>query len=203
MRRFNPCAILPALILALFLAAPFIYAPGLNNQSAPQLLAGTHITQIVTRTIDTPIDDFYTWFSNASLEDILPGSPMVPRVTGTELIAGTWGEVGAKRKVLLADGSTALEQIIANDPPKYFSYKVWSTGGLGQRLIRYIRGEFFLKPTSDGKTHIEWRYSFKPRSPLAYPHLTLFANLGFQPFLVSGIEAIKSGGEAAVSKTKP
>ncbi|MDB9524780.1 hypothetical protein PN498_02170 [Oscillatoria sp. CS-180] len=86
-----------------------------------------------------------------------------------------------------------------NQPPRYFSYKVWAIANPGRRLIRYIRGEFLLTPTAGGQTRVEWRYFLKPRSVLAYSHASLFGNLGIQPFLESGIDAIKSVGEAALS----
>lgn len=184
-----------AIALIGLLVAPLIFAPGATDKSEPAVEEGTHVTLSVSRTVDVPIDTFRAWLDGAALEDILPGSTMIPAVTGTELLAGTWGTPGATRRVLLADGSDALEAITANDWPGYFAYKVWAMAGPGQRLIRYIRGEFLLSPTQDGRTHVEWRYSFRPRTPLAYLHVSAFASLGFKPFLDSGIDAIKQQAE--------
>lgn len=146
--------------------------------------------------MDEPIDTFRIWLDGAALEDILPGSSLIPAVTGTELLDRTWGEPGARRRVILADGSHALEAITANGRPGYFAYKVWVKVGPGQRLIRYIRGEFLLSPTQDGRTHVESRYSFRPRIPLACLHVSAFSSLGFKPFLDNGIDAIKQQAEA-------
>ena len=186
--------------LAFLVVAPFLAAPGRDN-AEPAIEEGAHVTEVVIRTLDVPIARFHAWFIQAKLEDILPGSAMIPRVVGSELIDGNWGEVGARRRVLLQGGGSALEQITANDVPRYFAYKVWAIGGPGERLIRYIRGEFFVTPLPGDRTRVEWRYSFKPRTPLAQPYVSAFASLGFKPFLVSGIEAIKAAAERSAGES--
>lgn len=178
------------------LASPLIYAPGAHDLTEPQVQDGLHITQTVSAEVDASPEAFSRWLNGARLEDILPGSGIVPRVVGTRPVAGVWGKPGAQRRVLLADGTSVREEITANDPPTYFAYKVWGMSGPGGKLIRYIRGEFFISEAPGSRTRVEWRYSFKPRSPLAWPYVTLFSSFGFRPFLKTGLAAIKTGAEA-------
>lgn len=187
-------------LLVVFLVVPFVHAPGAGQIAEPGVEEGGYVTQIVVRTVNLPIGQFHEWFLDADLEDILPGSALIPRVVGTEMIDGTWGQVGARRRVLLHGGGSALEQITANNPPDYFAYRVWNIGGPGERLIRYIRGEFFVTSRPDGRTRVEWRYSLRPRTSLARPLVSAFASLGIQPFLESGIDAIKAGAERSVDE---
>jgi hypothetical protein len=190
-----------ALSTLLVLVSPFIFSPGADDRSEPEVEEGLHVTQVVIAEVDATPETFSRWLNSARLEDILPGSDMVPRVVGTEPIQGIWGRPGAQRRVLLADGSSVIEEIETNDPPGYFAYKVWGMSGPSGRLIQYVRGEFFISQAPDGRTRVEWRYSFKPRSPLGMAYVALFSSFGFRPFLESGVSAIKRGAEESQRRT--
>lgn len=189
-----------ALLVALALA-PLLYAPGSADiDTPPPTRPGLEVTQVVTATIDAPRDEFLAWFNAVPLADILPGSAAIPRVVGTEMVAGTWREPGAVRRVFLADGSDVLETIEREDMPDHFAYKIWNVNGAGQRLVAYIRGAFHFTPTDDGRTHVEWRYAAKPRTALAVPHVTLYTQTAILPFLQNGLETIKLKAEQAITE---
>jgi hypothetical protein len=66
---------------------------------------------------------------------------------------------------MLADGSTATEEVIENTAGSYFSYKVWGYTLSTARPIQYGKGEFWYEPADHGQaTTLRWRYSFKLRS---------------------------------------
>ncbi len=165
----------------------------------PPVEPGLHLTELVSGTVAAPLERLHPWLTNVALEDVLPGSALVPRVVGTEPLGGTWGEVGAARAVRLADGSRAFEAIAANDPPLRFAYTVWVTDGLPARLVRYVRGEFLFTAAAPSATKVEWRYSLRPRSGVATPLVAAYARFGIRPFLASGLAAIIARAEASLA----
>src|SRR5690348_859495 len=76
--------------------------------------------------IPLPPEEVYARLNGASLERVLSGTGRIPAVVGTTALNDIpFPHPGARRRVLLADDSTAIEEVIENTPGKYFSYKVW------------------------------------------------------------------------------
>lgn len=98
------------------------------------------------------------------LPKMFVGYGPLPAVTGTRDLTGGWDHVGATRTVDLADGSSAREQIVVYERPRYFAYRVSDfTNSLGA-LVHGVRGELWFSPATDDTTEIRWRYTFEPRS---------------------------------------
>jgi len=201
-RRFAAACVTVILLVAVLILAPIIYAPNAGDTSTPPpAQPGLELTQVVVATIDVPRDEFLAWFDAVPLADILPGSSAIPRVVGTEPVAGTWREVGAIRRVFLDNDTDVLETMERNYLPDHFAYKIWNVNGAGQRLIAYVRGEFHFTDTGNGQTHVEWRYAAKPRTYLALMHVAIYGNLAILPFLENGLAAIKQKAEAAAAQS--
>jgi len=164
----------------------------------PALRQGRHIAAEASITVARPLDRFDRWFQHVALEDILLGHGSIPAITHTAMIAGTWSEPGARRRVFMADGSSVLEEVIAQDRPHYFAYMVWGFGGLIGRLAAYGRGEFFTQARGDGATEIRWVYSFAPRSALAALPLALIVRAAFRPFMRASIDTIRRVAEERI-----
>jgi hypothetical protein len=114
--------------------------------------------------IPLPPDAVYARLNEASLERVLQGTGRIPAVVGTTALNDIpFPHPGARRRVLLADDSTAIEEVIENTPGKYFSYKVWGYTLATARPVQYGKGEFWYLPAGDGRTILRWRYSFKLR----------------------------------------
>ena len=70
-----------------------------------------------------------------------------------------FGTVGSRRLVCLSDASVALEEVLQNDEPGYFSYIVWGYTTPKGQGIDYGYGEFWYEPQGEA-TLVRWRYSF-------------------------------------------
>ncbi len=88
----------------------------------------------------------------------------LPAVTATRDQTGGWDHVGASRTVVLSDESTAQEEILAHERPRYFGYRVSEFTGSLRLLVSGVHGEFWFSPGQDESTEVRWRYSFEPRA---------------------------------------
>lgn len=96
------------------------------------------------------------------LSTILTGWGPLPAVTGVRDQTGEWDHVGASRTVLLADGSSAEEQIVAYNPPHHFGYEL-TFGAPFSAAVADATGSWWFVPAEGGGTDVEWTYSFAPR----------------------------------------
>lgn len=143
----------------------------------------------------------YSRLNGAALEKVLPGTDRIPAVVGTKPLNDiSFPSPGARRRVMLADNSTAIEEVIQNTPNEYFSYKVWGYTIPTARPIEYGKGEFWYLAGKDGQTILRWRYSFKLRSnrfpgmlgPLGrFLFTEMFLDRTYAPFMKSSLEVIK------------
>lgn len=186
----------PAFVLGTLIAAPFVYAPGASAKGMPPLADGLHFTRTVTRTVDVPLERLRKWLGTADINELVPGSRFLPSVTETRPLSGVWGQAGASRRVFLSDGSTVLETFIVDRAPNYSSYYFTPESGPARRLVDYVRGEAIFTALPGGRTHIEWRYSVKPRSSMAALHSLLYS-AAVQGLLENVVDAIEHGAEAA------
>lgn len=189
-------------VLGLLVAAPFVYAPGGSDKEMPPLADGLHLSQTVTRTVDVPVERLRAWLEAANVGEMIKGSSMLPSVTETRPVSGAWGQPGAVRRVYLSDGSTVLETFITERPPGYSTYYFTPESGPARRVVRYVRGEFLFTELPGGRTHVEWRYSVKPRTGLATPHAFLYAFV-LKGLLNNAMDAIEAGAEGAANQESP
>jgi hypothetical protein len=151
--------------------------------------------------IPLPPKEVYARLNGAPLDSLLPGTDRIPAVVGTTPLNDIpFPHPGARRRVLLADGSSATEEVIENTPDKYFSYKVWGYTLASARPIQYGKGEFWYLPAGDGRaTTLRWRYSFKLRAN-RFPGVLgpagrflftkVFLDRTYSPFMKSAMQAI-------------
>jgi len=167
-------------------------------QLLPTDKLASHEEQIV---IPLPPEEAYARLNGASLENVLPGTDRIPAVVGTKPLNDiAFPNQGARRQVMLADNSTAIEEVIENTPNKYFSYKVWGYSIAAARPIEYGKGEFWYLTANNGQTTLRWRYSFKLRSnrfpgmfgPLGrFLFTKVFLDRTYATFMKSSLKAIE------------
>jgi hypothetical protein len=152
--------------------------------------------------IPLPPEKVYARLNGASLDSLLPGTDRIPAVVGTKPLNDIpFPRPGARRRVILADDSTTIEQVIENKANAYFSYKVWGYTLRTARPIHYGKGEFWYLPADNGRaTTMRWRYSFKLRGnrfPGVLGHLgrflftKVFLDRTYATFMKSGMKAIE------------
>lgn len=113
--------------------------------------------------VPVPREAFLRWFLGAPLERLLPGTGEIPAVSGTRPLSDTpFPEPGARRLVCLADGSTAVEQVLEHVPDERFRYIVWAYTTPAAMPIAHGVGEFRFRDAPGG-TAVHWRYGFALR----------------------------------------
>ena len=111
-------------------------------------------------------------------EDVLPKvlhrwGP-IPAVKGTRDLTGPWDTPGSERTVVLGDGSTARERVLAWERPLRFEYRVDSfTSRLGG-LVDHATGAWDFASSGPGSSSFRWTYAFQARSVPAMVVLRAF-----------------------------
>ncbi len=159
---------------------------------APEIAPMEDLTSTTVEAVfDLPADEVSEWFEKLPLDKALPGTPEVPGVERTEpLTNGRWGTVGQRRRVVLKDGSTALEEIVESELPKRVRYVVWNYTTDAAAYVEYGVGEFRFAPAGD-KTKVEWTYAFASRGWPASWFLPGFVNGDYRAMMEKSIVAMK------------
>ncbi|MFC7477950.1 SRPBCC family protein [Dankookia sp. GCM10030260] len=149
---------------------------------------------------------FAPWFVAAPLETLLPGAAGIPAVTGTRpLSAAPFPKPGSRRLVCLADGSTAMEEVLEHEPGRRLRYIVWGYTTPAAAPIAYGVGEFRFADAAEG-TAVHWTYSFalkEDRFPGSLGALgrglfrLAFLDTRYSRFMASGMRAI---GKRAIAE---
>lgn len=154
----------------------------------------THMEEV---RIGAPPPALWDWFVPVPLEGVLPGGGGLAGVERTENLPGpSWGLDGARRRVVLADGSSAYEAIVQAARPRLFRYQVWGFTGLPGLLLDHAQGRFVFDETGEGSTKLSWSYSFCPRAKIAAPLVRRFVRRQFSGFMREGLAAMKAKAEA-------
>ncbi len=123
----------------------------------------------VTFRVDVPLDFMVQWHGRVPLEDLIENSGEAPDVVGTELLTGgSFAGSGARRRVLLEGGDTALEDLITDDLPRSYRYIAWNYTADAARLVEYGVGEFSMLAVDADTTEVTWTYAFKPRGLMGW-----------------------------------
>jgi len=149
--------------------------------------------------VDVPLDRYAAWVASAPLEAQRRATGRLPAVVRTEVISGTWGEPGARRRVVLEDGHQLVEEVLENDPPGHFRYEVWGYTNFGKLLTDYAVGEFRAVAEGD-KTRVTWTYAFHPRSRLSKSALSRFVATEWATFMRTSLETIRTAAEASTPR---
>lgn len=100
---------------------------------------------------------------------LLRAAPPIPGVTGIEMLDGRAPETGARRRVLLSDGSTLREEVVALERPHRHRYR-WLDPPAAplHLLVSAAEGDWVFSGHGE-RTRIDWTYTFTLTSPLLYP----------------------------------
>lgn len=176
-------------------------APGLSAEQRDALQRATPrpaiegdeqlISSVVECDLPMSPEEYMAVSRDMQLEEILVGSKNIPRVVRTEPLTGPWGPVGSRRRVVLADGNTALEELVLDQRPGLYLYEVWNFTVNTGKYIRYAVGKFEV--TGDARnTHVRWTYSFRPNSKAVSGFIRRFVRGEYHDFMANGLQAIRA-----------
>lgn len=126
------------------------------------------------------------WIINVPLEDIFDEYSMLPRIVRTEPITSHWGKVTSRRRVVLADGHQAAEEILHISEGRAFSYMVFGFTNAAGYLAEYAIGQFELHDHPRG-TEIVWTYSYYPRNLLTRVPLYIFVRKTWNGYMETSL----------------
>lgn len=125
----------------------------------------------------------------AAAVEFFRGYGLVPAIRAIAFLPGHAPRVGARREVLLADGSRLEEEIVAWEPPRLHAYRVegfrpplsWLTSGAEGRWT------FETQPSG---VRITWNYVYHLRGLWAWPLAAPIVKLGMRGAMRRALERI-------------
>ena len=108
-------------------------------------------------------EDAYDALVDAPLEELLGDrSGPIPPVRECRGQDGRWGTVGQTRTIVLGDGGTILETLVAADrPTRDYRYRLAEITGPMKALVRGVDGRFAFEPAGEG-TAVTWTWNVHP-----------------------------------------
>ena len=158
----------------------------------PPAIESDHVYVAHTVTAVIPVDSaaLVEWIMRVPLEDVLPGTDRIAGAERTENLSPAWGPDGSRRRVVLEDGNTALEQLIHFEPGSFFEYQVWNFTNIARFATEYAIGRFSVAPV-EGGTLLTWTYRFRPHGPMTTGGLRWFVRTRYQAFMAASMEVIE------------
>ncbi len=120
---------------------------------------------------------------------------LVGGVKSVVVVRGRWNQVGAQRVVYLDDSTNLRETITENEMDQFFEYKITDISNIIGDGAEYAKGQWWFKPTADGKTKVTWIYSFKPKGFVSRGVLTVVLNTAFDSYMRNTILNFKKLAE--------
>lgn len=92
-----------------------------------------------------------------------PRAGVIPAVVAVHDQTGPWDAVGRTRRLELSDGSSVVESLVRVEPDRAFVYELSRFTGLLGRLVTGGRADWSYSSTPNGRTRVDWTYSFFAR----------------------------------------
>jgi Polyketide cyclase / dehydrase and lipid transport len=184
----------------------------------PAVPGASYETVIVDFDFPVPLDQFSKWFaekgasefsvfmtgtaSRFPLPSLRSSSSAVLGAVYSDALIGSWKTVGDRRRVIFADGTSALEEMTAVQLPRRFQYEVWNLTNDTGRYINYALSDFRFSG-SDRGTHIRWEYSFRPEGLPDGWFISRFVHEDFRQFMEATLTAMgkQARAEAVYDET--
>lgn len=138
--------------------------------------------------VATPLEGTLQTLLHTPLMEIFDDGGGLPAVVETEVLTTTLGNVGDRKRVQLADGHQAVEQLLAVDTPETFMYQVWGFTTEAKFFATYAVGIFEAEAIDQQNTRVTWTYRFKPNSLVSRLPLWLFLTFNWDSFMSNAAE---------------
>jgi Polyketide cyclase / dehydrase and lipid transport len=171
-----------------------VLASGCAASTAARSCRDTSVwsTNTVSVDIDAPLDEVYAFVvAEDAPNKLLRRYGPVPAPKESHIIDGPWERVGARRKVVLDNGGTLVEEVTAYDRPALYAYRIDDFHFFVKGLSSSGTGVWQFYRTAAGKTRVVWTYSFEPRSRGTRSLLDLGMSWFYRPYMRRGLEEAK------------
>ena len=149
-----------------------------------------YISNTETAHVKLPPGILLKWLFHCPLEKLLLGTEDIAPVIRTDHLTNSWGTPGSRRRVVLGDGNTALEELLVYEEDKGFKYIVWNFTNEARMVTNYAIGEFVITD-KDGGSDITWAYKFQKKSCLTGMILSDFVKNDYKGYMQVCMKAIK------------
>ncbi|GAA4266259.1 SRPBCC family protein [Frondihabitans peucedani] len=141
----------------------------------------TTATGSASGTTRAPLDRAFAIGTPLTPVGYYPASGPLPEVLEVRRQTGPWDAVGQRRQLMLSDGGSVTETIVAVDAPNRFVYELSNFEKLFGLLVSGARAEWDYSAEGSG-TRIDWTYTFFAR-PGAGPALKAIVGLFWAPYM--------------------
>lgn len=150
------------------------------------------ISTNVEITVNIPRERFFYWFISVDPSKVFGNYAILPGIVESRNQTGPMHFPGSSRQFIFSDGTSAYEQIVSSNPPKYLQYRVFNLTSMFRHLVREGNASFTFTELPSGGTHIEWRYTFTGHNWLAEQILRLLVPTLWRGYLGSVLEQAKT-----------
>lgn len=139
--------------------------------------------------IPLPPADLLAWIVQVPLERVLLGTDDLAAVARTEPLTDGWGQPGDRRRVVLEDGNTALEELVDYVPGSHFDYVVWNFTNEAGSATGYAAAQFAVEEIPGG-TRLSWTYRFQEQDWLTGAFLRRYVATTYRAYMERCMRAI-------------
>jgi len=139
-----------------------------------------------------PLAAFRTWFAihgGPQPDTYLIGTASVPGVARAEPLTGSWQKAGDRRRLVMTDGHTSVEEIIESTSGR-FRHVNWNSTNKTGRYTRYSISDFVFTGDARG-TQLEWTYKFRPKIWIDGPLIRSSIEKDFRDYMNVGLLAMR------------
>jgi hypothetical protein len=149
------------------------------------------ITSTVEEDLPIGVEAWSRSLGEGKLEDILVGTKGIPKVIRTENLSASWGQPGSRRRVVLEDGNSALEELLEDRRPSLYLYEVWNFTSDAGKYVHYAFGRFEMSGDAT-RTHVRWTYAFRPRGGVSAFFVGSFVHGEYHQWMEACMQRMKA-----------
>jgi hypothetical protein len=117
-----------------------------------------------------------------------PRFGVIPATVAVEDQTGAWDAEGQTRRLLLSDGGSVVETLLAVQPPYRFVYQLTRFRGVFGVLVDHARAEWTFAEEGE-RTRVRWTYTFFAK-PARGPVVAAIVKAFWGPYMRSVLPGI-------------
>ena len=115
-----------------------------------------------SREFPVPLEHAFDAVLHCSLPDIFTNrAGAIPPIREVRHRDGGWGTPGQARTIVLADGSSMVEELMTVERPRRFSYRISGIKGMLKPLVAHAEGVWTFESVGEC-TRITWQWTVQP-----------------------------------------